>query len=507
MTDNGITVGDWGTIQIKRFVDASNKQNHISTWSGAVSMPYKKYSIKEEDMRIKTASFVSPNYIDLTTGQYAIRIVSKYHENFAGILLDVDYDEDTDLYTYQCQDFSRLYMGKCECIWNKSRIYDGLLQLLAHGQMKKKISRKGFEDVCSGLRALKYYDQSLYPNQHYKGNPFKQNISLISRDKTEIELIRSLVFSRLGYFDIYFNDCGILQIKPLSKTDWENTGLHLSSTEYANRKFKFSTANAITGVVVNGSDASYGPTYKSKQLTKLDLKAFFGNVTTSISDPVQKSATKKTSNAVKNKNNSATVNKDNPYGTKNKEVWVNMDEAGSGSSDWNYINKICSLLEKNGWKVHNMGVGANIHTDSNQFSKCHDGIWWTIDNGMDPGTIRHLGYDSWCAGSIMKRGGRCVFACMMDNTKKYWVEKGCDNWYDLHEAHDDGYSAGDTYLKYPAGYMAWSGLPFMTAKNYDAGGMVAQFLKGGVSQEALKMSNWKNHKGNYYIRSGWSSKY
>lgn len=507
MTDNGITVGDWGTIQIKRFVDASNKQNHISTWSGAVSMPYKKYSIKEEDMRIKTASFVSPNYIDLTTGQYAIRIVSKYHENFAGILLDVDYDEDTDLYTYQCQDFSRLYMGKCECIWNKSRIYDGLLQLLAHGQMKKKISRKGFEDVCSGLRALKYYDQSLYPNQHYKGNPFKQNISLISRNKTEIELIRSLVFSRLGYFDIYFNDCGILQIKPLSKTDWENTGLHLSSTEYANRKFKFSTANAITGVVVNGSDAKYGKSYTAKDLTKLDLKAFFGNVTTSISDPVQKSATKKTSNAVKNKNNSATVNKDNPYGTKNKEVWVNMDEAGSGSSDWNYINKICSLLEKNGWKVHNMGVGANIHTDSNQFSKCHDGIWWTIDNGMDPGTIRHLGYDSWCAGSIMKRGGRCVFACMMDNTKKYWVEKGCDNWYDLHEAHDDGYSAGDTYLKYPAGYMAWSGLPFMTAKNYDAGGMVAQFLKGGCSQEALKMSNWKNHKGNYYIRSGWSSKY
>lgn len=140
MTADSITVGDWGTIQIKRFVDASNKQNHISTWSGAVSMPYKKYSIKEEDMRIKTASFVSPNYIDLTTGQYAIRIVSKYHENFAGILLDVDYDEDTDLYTYQCQDFSRLYMGKCECIWNKSRIYDGLLQLLAHGQMKKDIS-------------------------------------------------------------------------------------------------------------------------------------------------------------------------------------------------------------------------------------------------------------------------------------------------------------------------------------------------------------------------------
>jgi hypothetical protein len=47
----------------------------------------------------------------------------------------------------------------------------------------------------------------------------------------------------------------------------------------------------------------------------------------------------------------------------------------------------------------------------------------------------------------------------------------------------------------------------MTAKNHDAEGMVAQFLKGGCSQEALKMSNWKNHKGNYYVSSGWSSSY
>ena len=202
MTDNGITVGDWGTIQIKRFVDASNKQNHISTWSGAVSMPYKKYSIKEEDMRIKTASFVSPNYIDLTTGQYAIRIVSKYHENFGGIVLDVDYDENTGLYTYQCQDFSRLYMDKFEAIFSKIKLYNLLKLIISSGKSshKNKFSRKGVTGVLSGLRALKKYDQSIYPNQHYKGNPFNKNVDLLMRDKSRIEVIRSIVFNSLGFY-------------------------------------------------------------------------------------------------------------------------------------------------------------------------------------------------------------------------------------------------------------------------------------------------------------------
>ena len=483
MTDNGITVGDWGTIQIKRFVDASNKQNHISTWSGAVSMPYKKYSIKESDMRIKTASFVSPNYIDLTTGQYAIRIVSKYHENFAGILLDVEYDEDTDLYTYQCQDFSRLYMGKCECIWNKSRIYDGLLQLLAHGQMKKKISRKGFEDVCSGLRALKYYDQSLYPNQHYKGNPFKQNISLISRDKTEIELIRSLVFSRLGYFDIYFNDCGILQIKPLSKTDWENTGLHLSSTEYANRKFKFSTTNAITGVVVNGSDAKYGKSYTAKDLTKLDLKAFFGNVTTSISDPVQKSATKKTSNAVKNKNNSATVNKDNPYGTKRKVVYMNIDLIDGYSSDQNKMDKMCDLLKKHGWECHTCGVGSESHHQRR--GEVYNGIWFTLYGGACAGTLRETAKNDWYRKPLVNHGSRTVVGFFPPAGD---IRKGGKYYSWLPRAHDDGFSGDFSGVSYPAKMLTDCAVPFMYAKN--PAEMVNKFLKGGDNPEACN-KNWK----------------
>ena len=518
---------DIGKIRILHLQNPNNPNSHVDSWSEGTNIHYSKYSIKETDLRIKTATFSSPDYIDLSTGMYAILISSKYHENFSGIVLDVDYDPSTGLYNYQCQDWSRLFMKKVESNHTgEQTIYNLLISNITHAMIAKlrnlniknskkkkkrytytKSEKSHFTKVLSGLRPLWKYNQSIYKGNNYKGNPFNKKPKMIMRGKTEIEIIRNLVFSQLGYFDVWFNDRGILQIEPLAKKDWESTGLHLTTQQMASQKYKFSTTNAITQVLVQGSGTKAGTSFSSSSLIgKLDLTLFFGWQGASISDPTQKD--KNTSNATKKATTTtANVNSDNPYGTKNKEVWVNMDDVGGESQDLNYLNKVCELLKQNGWKVHNMGRGPNIHTSESQFKQCHDGIWWTIDGGMDPGTIRHLGYDNWCAGAIMRNGGRCVFGCMLDNPKTYWVEKGCGNWYDLHEAWDDGYSAGDTYLKYPAGYMAWSGLPFMTAKNHDADGMVAQFLKGGCSQEALKMSNWKNHKGNYYVSSGWSSSY
>lgn len=485
MTDNGITVGDWGTIRITRFYYADNPNHFVGDWSKSQSMPYTKYTIKESDMRVKTASFVSPNYVDLTIGQYAIRIISKYHENFAGVILDVDYDEDTGLYTYQCQDFSRLYISKFEAIWDKMKVYECLMQLICRGQINtKKFSRKGFKDILSGLRPLKMYDQSLYPNQHYKGNPFKQNISLISRDKSWIEVIRSIVYGSLGFFDVWFNDKGILQIEPLSKTDWENTGLHLSSTEYANRKFKFSTTNAITGVVVNGSDAKYGKSYTAKDLTKLDLKAFFGNVATSISDPVQKSATKKTSNAVKNKNNTASVNKDNPYGTKKKVVYMNIDVIeDDGHSEQDRMNKMCDLLKKHGWECHTCGVGSESHYQRR--GEVYNGIWFTLYGGACAGTLRETAKNDWYRKPLVNHGSRTVVGFFPPAGD---IRKGGKYYSWLPRAHDDGFSGDFSGVSYPAKMLTDCAIPFMYAKNPSE--MVNKFLKGGDNPEACT-KNWK----------------
>ena len=87
--------------------NAINNMNNIH-WS--------KYQIKETDMRQKTATFTSPQYLDLTTGVFCVMIISPYHENFGGLILKVDYDEDIGLYEYQCQDWSRKYQGKFELV-------------------------------------------------------------------------------------------------------------------------------------------------------------------------------------------------------------------------------------------------------------------------------------------------------------------------------------------------------------------------------------------------------
>lgn len=458
----------------------------MSSWSGAKNIPYSKYSIKESDMRVKTANFTSPQHMDLTTGLHAIRIVSKYHENFAGIVLDVDYDENTGLYTYQCQDFSRLYMDKFEAIFSKIKLYNLLKLIISSGKSnpKNKYSRKGVTGVLKGLKALKKYDQSIYPNQHYKGNPFNKNVDLLMRDKSRIEVIRSMVFNSLGYFDIWFNDNGILQIEPLSRTDWESTGLHLSSTEYADRKFKFSTANAITSVWVNASGDKVGKKYTSKDLTKLDLKAFFGTVTTSISDPVQKSATKKTSNAVKNKNNTASVNKDNPYGTKKKVVYMNIDVIEDGGhSEQDRMNKMCDLLKKHGWECHTCGVGSESHYQRR--GEVYNGIWFTLYGGACAGTLRETAKNDWYRKPLVNHGSRTVVGFFPPAGD---IRKGGKYYSWLPRAHDDGFSGDFSGVSYPAKMLTDCAVPFMYAKNPSE--MVNKFLKGGDNPEACN-KNWK----------------
>ena len=473
---NNITEGTWGTIYVSRYADAS-KSNAVISWKSKIKMWYSKYSIKESDMRIKTATFDSPQYIDLTTGLYAVRIVSKYHENFAGIILEVTYDEDKGIYSYQCQDFSRLYISKFEMIANKVKIYNLLRILLTRGYLggkptKKKL--KTYSKQLSGLRKLTMYNQSLYEGNKYKGNPFAQNTSLIARDKSWIEVIRDVVFNSLGFFDVYFNDYGILQIEPLSKTDWENTGLHLTNKEIADRKFKFSTTNVITNVVANGTDAKMGSYFKTSDLIGLDLKAFFGSITTSVSN--QSNSTKKTTSKSTSKTTTTSNvgTKDNPYGNKAKKIWIGAD-GGSGS----FTQEICRLLEKNGWHTHYSGEGANVHWHD-YFDVTSDyQIMAIVDNGVCCSTIKEAYESSDCAPALKRKNVIPMF--MFDS--RQWTNpkvRGPNRYGNfkgtvVHTAYDDpsGYCqvmhVDDFFRKHKAVYCA----------SPTAQGMVDMFLKGG----------------------------
>ena len=96
---------------------------------------WKSYQIKESDFRIKTATFVTPQYLDVSAYLHTVLITSPYHENFHGIVLSNEYDEEKGLYTYKCQDWSRKYMSKTELVLNgDTTTYNIIRCILSYGE-------------------------------------------------------------------------------------------------------------------------------------------------------------------------------------------------------------------------------------------------------------------------------------------------------------------------------------------------------------------------------------
>ena len=481
---------------------------YTSNWedlSTKLKTPYTKYSIKETDFRVKTATFTSPYFFDLTTSQYLILIKSDYHENFAGIILDVEYDEDTGLYSYQCQDWSRKWISKMEMFIPKVPLLRVLRALITLGYLpvardatQKELAQ--FEKTLSGLQPVELYDQSMYEGNVFKGNPMKSNVSFVARDKTYIELIRDLVYSQAGYFDVHFTDNGILCIDPISKTDWENTGLMLTDDNYYGRKFKFSTTNALTGVRVkaSGTEVTSG-TYHSSDLIGLDLSAFFGANIGMISNPNDQSkavtTTTTTSKTTTKKTTTTTANNKygNPYNNKKKNIIVSAD---GGSGD--FRSGIIGKLKADGWNVKDLGTGPGTHSTSYNILNKKYSVNLTIYNGVDPKTIDEP-VTGWLKGRHEKYGVQLV---MMFDTRHWTTKTGKYNkkglWYKRHgdfrgyrvpKAWDDNYSGARSgvliedlhkwYLKYYPRAMYCCGVTVSEAyKQFKAGGYLK--MKGYV---------------------------
>ena len=364
-----------------------------------------------------------------------------------------------------------------------------------------KLQKNAFKTTLSGLHPLGEYDQSLYDGNKYKGNPFK----------SFIEVIRDLVYSRLGYFDVWFNDRGILQIEPISKKDWETTGLHLTTPNALKQKYKFSTTNVITKVVVNSSGTETGKGFNIGDVksgaSSINLASFFGWIGTSISDPTQKttttSASKSTSNATKtNAKTSTGTTKDNPYGTKKKEVWLNSDSIYGQSTDLKFMQDIAKHLNKAGWTTH---IFTRAYSESHYQhrpgyawgGKVKNGIWFTIYGGACAGTLRESANTSYYRKPLVDAGSRTVIGFRHPPAGD--IRKGGKYYSYLPRAHDDGFSGGDPYIRYPAKYLTDHAMPFMYAK--DAKQMAEKFLQGGDNPEACT-KNWKFYNKGGFLSGG-----
>lgn len=450
---------------------------------GKTEIPWTKYTIRETDFRIKTATLTTPVPIDLTNGVVVVQITSKLHENFTGEILSDEYAENSDgTYTYQCQDMSREFQSKFEMIVDRATKYRVLQTLITRAGIgiNDKITSKVLSThkvALSGLRPLALYNPKLW------GNPISVNMmenkdKLIIRNKSYIEAIRDIALSS-GYVDVYFDNKGTLQLEPLSIDDWSHTGLWLGTEEIADSKFKFDLTNVITRVVMTGADdTKLGNAYTGKALTGgLDLTAFFGRQTASVDNPNKQNNTTSAKGTAKSTNNTKTKvnNKGNPYGNKAKKIWIGAD-GGSGG----FCQEIVKLLKKNGWSVHYSGEGSMVHyNDFWNVSKDYQ-VLAIVDNGFDPVCIKEV-YDNGSVKTRLKNNN--IVYCFIFDTRS-WTDPNGNKPYrygnfkgaKFGKAWDDNYSSWNGSLD-ADGYFRQHDVKYCASPT--AQGVVDQFLAGG----------------------------
>lgn len=475
----------------------TNARGLLFDWKHKYQLQWNKYQIKETDMRVKTASFTTNQYLDLTTGVYTVLITSPAHEDFGGTILSVEYDSSTDLYTYQCQDFSRNYQSKFELIVHDRTIHQILKFLITRGAIslngnsKKKL--KKYKKVLSGLRPAWQYGIGIWNNSKATSNFMTLKPRMIMRNVSYIEAIKDIVFGFAGsYVDVYFDKYGVLHVEPYLIKEWLNTGLYLTMPEIASYKNKFDTTNVITNVIVHNTDNTKGGTaYSSENLVKLDLSAFFGNLTASIENPNQAKTKTKVS-----KKKSKTKKKDsNPYGTKSKTVYLNSDSIDGYSADMGRMQEMKGLLEKEGWSVTITGVGSEAHYERRGDVK--DGIWFCLYGGACAGTLREHCTSDWFLNPLKSNHSRVAVGFFPPSGD---IRKGGKYFSHLGPAHDWGGNQAYANIDYPGKFMSENGIPWMYADN--AKEMVAKFLAGGDNFSTSGSSydnydSWQKHNPNW----------
>ena len=473
------------------FVNRMNNAKSITMKGWDTSNPtyWSKYQIKETDMRQKTASFTSPQYLDLTTGLYTVLITSPYHEDFGGIILTVDYDKSTGLYEYQCQDFSRKYQSKFSLI-SKNNSYYNLLRLfltqmgVSNGKGKVSSAKlKNYSRQLSGLRPKLYYDQGIWENG-IKFNPMTNVQQMIFRDVSYIDAIRDLVFGTGAYIDVYFDKYGVLQIKPFSKNDWLQNGIYLTTPELASSKFKFDTTNIITGVVVNSEDRSKkGKYYSSEKLVRLDLSAFFGNLNASVDNP-NKTTTSTSTKSTSNKKSTKTKTKEGTGIT----VFMNIDNIHSKSADMKLMKDIGKYLKKRGYKIEIGGIGPGYHySQINRVKK--NGIYMCIYGGACAGTLKEHWSSNHYKSVLKKKNAKMVVAFLSPPSSNIHNLK----W--LPRAHDDNFSPSSFKgVSNPEKQLLNAGIGVVIGKN--AKEIASKFPNFKTSDNKSNKSKSKSKKSN-----------
>lgn len=492
----------------KIYIKTFNNKLKIS-WRNSQELPFISYDIDEQNYREKTATIKTNQYLDLSAGSWQVLIVGK-HENFAGVILTDDYDAANNTYTYNCKDFHLLYNDKYTKTYKKAtgrRILTDLLTFNKIAELQGKVSKKKklrkdkvtgyplkhlkkFSRQLNGMMANSRYEMKNYGSKQLFNPLTKQYKNQKLENKTLYELIKAYTVGTGAFIDLYLNDYGTFIIKPFDIANWRKPK-YLITDVYNNLKFKSSVENIVTDVTIDG---------KSNKTTlditggKYELNDIYIQNTSSIT-------TEKTSSS-SNKDNKTnqTSNKSHPYHCKNKELWLNMDTRSNVSSDSAWLKKVQKELEKLGWKVHYLGVGPGYVGNSKYFSQAKNGLFVTIDNGVDPDVLREAANADYNAG-VLARNGSIPVLIWVGVTKSRFTKGGA--CYERLDYDDNG---SPCPIDYPAGYLAECGVPFGFCG--DSAREVAEMInKGGESDKAVKTNFITRKKTGFYKNWNWSHEY
>lgn len=351
--------------------------NRLETTEQGLARKWTSYEINETDPRVKTAKFTTPTYLDLTQGLTFVYIASPFHENFGGRILDVDFDKNTGLYTYQCQDGRRQYIGKSRTSIKEVRVYDILESQLANIAMTKGYTipiSQADRDNCASLLS------GLHPIDHYKiknspimtpDNYMERKITILSYDRI-IDKIMNIAHTDGQAVDVYFTPDMICHIDPIDLDTWLNTGIRLTHQDLVSYKYGFDTTNIISGVLVKDPKQTiqYGDWF--------DLTFYFG-LNQAIVDPV-------TSQVQSEGSGSSSSTGTNNVSTGIMSGKKTFDVGQDSGIVTDYRLDVINALRQKGHTVNDLGVGDSVVQNNGRksSSKGHIGVF--ICNGICCGT-------------------------------------------------------------------------------------------------------------------------
>ena len=361
---------------------------HDETWKLSAErgweIQFTSYEIDETDPRVKTAKVITNHYFDLTRGMVHLCITNPFHENFAGQIIDVDFDKKTKLYNYKLQDGRRQYQSKRVFVaTGNTDVYSTLKALLlapslygyGKGTPNMDEQSKLNPELLSGLHPLKDYD-NLVSGMVKFDNKFKEKTPQLLSYDSDMDKIMAL--SHIGNFptDVYFDTNLICHIDPVNLDKWLNTGIRLRISDLVEYKQSFNTTNIITGInIQNPADATYNNYYEDWK----ELRWFFGPNISMI--PATNTKTNTNTNS---SSGSTSTGGSDTRGIMAKGTVFDVGQDSGIVTD--YRLDLIRALRQKGYTVNDLGVGDSVCQNNGLSSSSKNHVCIFICNGICCGT-------------------------------------------------------------------------------------------------------------------------